>query len=248
MISKILKVIYKEITNIADLSPVTFNATGSYDPRYGKQHIKVSGKGQDGTYAAGTDYYNTSPGTAYYNYVAGTAYYNYVAGTAYYNYVAGTANYNYVAGTAYYNYVAAVYTPGNYYFSGRFLFRNPPTYTPASYPYAGTNAASYPYAGTNAASYPYAGTNAATYPYAGTNPATYPYAGTNPATYPYAGTNPAVTNTGASTNVLGVAISGGYGTASTVIPPTESTIKTRHGTPVPVTVPTGGYVTLTFTL
>jgi len=317
MISKLFRVLKSETTNIADISPVTFNASGSYNPRYGKQRIGVTGKGQDGTVTPGNAYYNYTAGTANYNTVAGTANYNYspatayysyspaysytntVAGNAYYNTVAGNAYYNTVAGNAYYNYSPGTPSGGGFNFSstggtagiysGGLVYgydmrgyppytfigsdggtvsvsyygsTNAPTYSyagtnPSTYPYAGTNPSTYPYAGTNPSTYPsvyvpasspYAGTNPVTYPYAGSNPVTYPYAGTNAPTYPYAGTNASVSNTGANASALGIALSGGYGGAASVVSATPAISATKFNTPTAITVPSGGYVTLTFTL
>lgn len=59
MFSKLINKLFKETTNIADISPVTFNSPGSYNPRYGKQHGSVSGKAQDGSYTAGFYYDNS---------------------------------------------------------------------------------------------------------------------------------------------------------------------------------------------
>jgi len=531
MFSKLIKKVFKETTNISDVSPVTFNTSGNYNPRYGKHREYVTGRGGDGSNTAGTANYNTVAGTANYNTVAGTANYNTVAGTANYNTVAGTdvyysatgnavyystggnANYNTVAGTpnyytptyvpatsnstanytnqsggtiygsyvnetsfssnnystygqgpvnagsAYsagyntwyrtttyqyysaiaffpgnnanynsstpvYNSPTAVYnaatpgtvgnftvymagfnftyvtansgpttpaanakiavsatfstyytnytytalyspsqvpaptytatigynqsyglypknsytvpSPGNYagyYYTagtvsgivpalatgnnvnnttgnmnaqnvanynapnaysafrlwynveyltvydsnaftqlGNVSGNNNPSYPYANtnavnyvlwyyntnypywytnlptYPYANTNATTYPYANTNATTYPYANTNATTYPYANTNATTYLYANTNATTYLYANTNAATANTGPSINVLGVTIPGGYGGAGNVLPDTLVTSIPSYGTTTSVTVPTGGYVTIKFTL
>ena len=126
-----------------------------------------------------------------------------------------------------------------------------------TYPYANTNAinyvlwyynTNYPYWYTNTPTYPYANTNATNYPYANTNATNYPYANTNPTNYPYANTNPTITNTGPSITVSGVTLPGGYGGTAPTVSDTLVGTYPKYGTTTSVTVPTGGYVTIKFTL
>jgi hypothetical protein len=206
MLSKLLSTVFKETTNTATKETVTFNTTGTYDPKFGKKVVYVSGKGADGTpgtayysYAAGNAAtYNTSPGSAYYNYVAGTAKYNTVAGTqqyssttytyANYNTAPGTANYTLVPGTGYKYWSATSYHKVNNAVYGYAAgpFNDGTTYgssttVPAPYVYHNYDppTAGYWNFTTNYStiSSPY---NSPTYPLSGYNPPTYPTAGYNP--------------------------------------------------------------------
>jgi hypothetical protein len=62
MFKNFIKNLFKEPTNVADISPVTFNSPGTYNPRYGKAKVKFVGRGGSGSYSPGylTGYYNTS--------------------------------------------------------------------------------------------------------------------------------------------------------------------------------------------
>lgn len=62
MFSRLINKLFKETTNIADISPVTFNSPGTYNPRYGKSKVTFVGRGGAGTYNSGyeTGYWNTS--------------------------------------------------------------------------------------------------------------------------------------------------------------------------------------------
>ena len=308
MIGKFFSRIIKEITP-ADLSPVTFNSSGTYNPRYGKHKIYVSGKAENGSTSPGSDYYNIVPGSDYYNIVPGSDYYNIVPGSDYYNVVPGNPFDNsytnsptvvaplygvkvgtntYVYGTFWINYQTLSPTSSGQYYNGRqdlsygtSLYNNyaatpytapsvPSTYivmgfVPPSYylspffsvtndVYGNVPGSTTPgnfvqgNSGTYATNYPYAGTYATTYPYAGTYATTYPYAGTYATTYPYAGTYAPVYYTGSSANVFGVSIAGGISTTASVVPPTLVNANPGYGTPVQISVPPGGYVTITFKL
>jgi hypothetical protein len=99
--------LFREKTQAVTLQTITFNASGTYYPPYGKTSFLLQGQGQPGNATTGGTYANTNPGSG------GNANYNpYVAGNANYNpVVAGNANYNpVVAGNANYNPVV----PGNY--------------------------------------------------------------------------------------------------------------------------------------
>jgi hypothetical protein len=74
MFSKLVLKLFKETTNISDISPVTFNTPGAYNPRYGKQKVYVTGRGGTGTTTPGNVYDNSytnqstyTPGNYYSN-------------------------------------------------------------------------------------------------------------------------------------------------------------------------------------
>ena len=251
MFSKLVKALFKETTNTKDISSVTFNSSGTYNPRYGKQKVYVSGKGGDGSYAAGTPYYNVVPGNYYdnsYSYTTnGTNSPSYpVQGNFTYTVTAGTWGdiwnsttkqvYRYVNWTSYYSFTGA---PG---------FSPSSTYS-AAYSYTYYDNAGYTFTGNQAAIYN-SGTNYYTVPGTPYSYNTYVpgNTGTNPTNYPYAGTNSPTTNTGTTANVLGISLPGGYGGSASVVPSTRATSIPNYGTPYSVTVPSGGYVTITFTL
>ena len=225
MFSKLVKALFKETTNTKDISSVTFNSSGTYNPRYGKQKVYVSGKGGDGSYAAGTPYYNYSPAYSYNQYVGGNS------GTGYNPVVPGNSGTN----SPYYNPpqpMPGFFYPGNY--SNIYG-----TYFPGGYqpPYSVSNLVP----GTSYSNPPSGGNE---YYYDNS----YSYSVYVPASTPYGGTNANVTNTGTTTNVLGIPLPGGVGTTASVVPSTRATSIPNYGTPYSVTVPSGGYVTITFTL
>lgn len=76
MFTKFIKNLFKETTNVATTGSVTLNTTGNYNPKYGKQHIIISGKGGTGSYTAGTENYITVGGNVEYNTVTGFDVYN----------------------------------------------------------------------------------------------------------------------------------------------------------------------------
>ena len=130
MFSKLIKKVFKETTNIADITPATFNATGIYNPRYGKQKIYVTGQGGTGTYTPGNPYDNsyTNSGT----YTPGSPYDN-----SYTN--SGT----YTPGNPFNNSYTnlGTYTPGNPFDNS---YTNSGTYTPGSpYDNSYTNSGTY---------------------------------------------------------------------------------------------------------
>lgn len=225
-------------------------------------------------YVAGSAYYNyvaaytyntNVPAAIYTNYVAAYTYNSAVPGTAYYNYspaysytnpgytdwveVYGIVYYTY--GSDYTTYWREVYVPGNtvnvaasYPYAGMNQAYNVSVYVPASYPYAAYVPA-YSYSTYVPAQYPYAGTNNPSYPYAGTNAAQYPYAGSYNPSYPYAGTYPTTYTTGSNVTFGNfVTFYGGSGTAATPVSATALSFS-YSTTQIPVTVPTGGYVTIT---
>jgi len=397
MIGKFFSRVIKELTP-ADTTPVTFNATGNYNPRYGKQHIYVSGKGGAGTYVSGTANYNTIGGNAEYNTVTGSDVYNpsnYVPASSggvdtgttnqkvaniygstvnetsftpgnYVNSVQGPVNagtpnaagYNiWYTAITYQYYVAIAFSPGNtaatynssnqnynaaasgarlgyiiytygtyfltyskgspyttntatvtqfttaYNFSLTYNYlyiasdvpsSNSGSYVQTSTSYteprytakpASSTVYGYNYSaemigyGSSFGTGTYNTQNISTYntpttysafdvmqnvvnsyhigstaftqlgTYKSTNTPTYPYSYSNSPTYAYGSTNADTFNTGPSTNVFGVAITGGYGGNATAISPTLSTTPLPvYGVPISITVPTGGYVTITFTL
>jgi hypothetical protein len=222
----------------------TFNAAGNYSIPYGRYQITVTGRGGTGTAAI--------PGNPNYNpYVPGNAYYNpYVPGNANYNpTVPGNANYNpVVPGNANYNPTV----PGNAYY-------NPGTYVSKFNYYAPGNVAGYnPSSGGNVSGYnPSSGGNVAGYNpssggnFAGNNPGSGGnYAGTNPGSGGnYAGNNPTTPAVpGNASTALGVTMPGSN-SGGTPAPVTPATLVSYYSYPdnatYPVSVPSGGYVTIT---
>jgi hypothetical protein len=276
MFGKLISKIFKETTNVADISPVTFNASGTYNPRYGKQKVYVTGKAQDGSYVPGNANYNTVPGNANYNTVPGTAYYNYISTSPYYNYSPGytnsiPGNYNtpttsffitesrnvsYAGGPpsppgstgnmTYYFYAASIPSP----YGWTNTLTNNTNYT-LSITYSGS-ASTVP--GTSNPPSP-GNYVPPSYPYAGSNPAYYQYAGTNPTNYQYASTNPTVypyagANPDVATTGSGYSLLGVYfpGGYGTTAPSIGSTkVSVSYGSSIPVSV-SGGYVTINFSL
>jgi hypothetical protein len=252
MLSKLLSTIFKETTNTATRETVTFNTTGTYDPKFGKKVVYVSGKGQNGT--TGTAYYsyvsgnaatyNTSPGTAYYNYIAGTAVYNTVTNIASYNYSPGGNQFSVYWKQQSYNYTTLV---ANYAYGNNATIPNSYTYNASgiitSHNYSAVttyyNSTNYP-AVYNPPTYPSAGYNAPSYPYAGTYATSYPASTYNPPSYPYAGTNPPTT--GASASAFGITFPGGVGGAATAV--AAAAVITNYGAASTVTVPSGAYITV----
>jgi hypothetical protein len=289
MIGKFFSRIIKEITP-ADTTPVTLNASGTYNPRYGKHKIYVSGKAENGSTSPGSDYYTVVPGSDYYRVVPGFDYYNVVLGTpfdnSYTNLPTVVAPLNgvkvgtntYVYGTFWVNYQTLSPTSSGQYYNGRqdlsygnSLYNNyaatpysapsvPSTYivmgfVPPSYylspMFSVTNDVYGNVPGSTTPGVFVQGTTgryADTYPYAGTYAPTNEYAGTYAPTTQYAGTYAPVYYTGSSTNVFGVSIAGGISTTASVVPPTLVNANPVYGTPVQITVPPGGYVTITFKL
>lgn len=226
MIGKLFSRIIRETTNIADVSPIIFSAPGTYNPRYGKQKVTVTGKAQDG-------------GT-----IAGTPYYNYVAGYYYDNSYSYTATYPPTAGT----YTAGAYTPGNTVSVPMF------GQIPMSY-YDNSNGQYWSYFVSYPAP-PYIYTNAGTYNqpyYSGDVPGT-PYtvnvAGTSgfvPPSSPYAGTYDPTYFTGSNYSFAGVYFPGGVSNPATVVPATPIPLS-PFGQATSVTIPTGGYLTVSFSI
>ena len=60
------------------------------------------------------------------------------------------------------------------------------------------------------------------------------------------GNNSPVSNTGTSYNAFGIAFSGGYGTTAPTVPTTSVSLPQYGSSSVNLTVPSGGYVTITF--
>jgi len=235
----------KELTP-ADMSPVTLNATGNYNPRYGKQHIYVSGKGGTGTYTPGNPYDNSYTNAGYTN----AGYYQPALTGVVVGYMVTTfspsPSYGTTAGIpgSWYQYSNAAYATTTYNNLYPGVYWSPPStvYWPATYtgPYPGPIAPS-----------PFIWAQSGTSAGVGNVPASYTPGNYVAGNY-VAGTsgiNADTANVGAPTNVFGVAIPGGYGGAATAIPTTLGTsVPSYSTTPISITVPSGGYVTITFTL
>jgi len=232
MFSKLVKALFRETTNTKDISSATFNTSGTYNPRYGKQKVYVTGKAGDGSTSPGYDYYNTVPGVP----------------SSPTPPTPGTVN----------PYIPASSSPASTNWGG-FAFQsrgNPPAYTVQNPPMYGSGsqpASYYTYYNTyyNNGDYDWVHYYNTYTPASGgnTNPPTAnpPNTAYNP-TYPYAGTYSPYFSTGTNMNVLGVTFPGGYGGTAPTVSSTLTNNVPNYGTSYTVTVPTGGYVTITFTL
>jgi hypothetical protein len=232
----------------------TFNSSGNYPIPYGRYQITVAGRGGTGTaavpgnpnynpYVPGNPIYNpVIPGNPNYNpYYPGNPNYNpYYPGNANYNpYYPGNFNYNpqyYVEG--FYSYFYDDYVPG-YFVPGNITGSNPGSggnYAGANPGSGGNYAGANPGSGGNpSGSNPSSGGN-----YAGANPASGGnFAGNNP-------TTPAVP--GSPATALGVTMPGSN-SGGTPAPVTPATLVSYYSYPdnttYPVSVPSGGYVTIT---
>ena len=232
MFSKLFKKLLSETTNVADTTAVTFNTSGNYNPKYGKQKVYVTGRGGTGTTVPGNYFSN-----AYYTAAVYTPAYDTVSGIRYLGITspsiltyAGTVNAWYLTTSSY------------IYFSNN-TYNSPAFGTPSN---SSTYSAGY-YIGPITGFMPAPSSQPA---FSGTTPNYSPVpASYTPASY-YAGnsgTNPTNYTTGTAANILGVTLPGGVGGAATVVPPTLIT-NPKYGTTTAITIPTGGYVTITFTL
>lgn len=224
MIGKFFSRVLKEITP-ADTTPVTLNATGTYIPRYGKQRIYVSGKGGAGTYTSGYSYDNSYTNNPTANPPSPIV-------AAYYS----------PAGT---NWGQAIFqsrgNPGSPY---AYTQQNPPWYGNGAIP--GGNGYTYFSNYYNNGDYDFTWAWSTLVPASGGTP-------TPPTPGFYvpgsSGTYAPTVNTGSGTTVFGVSLPGGYGGAASVVPSTAGTsVPTYSTTPISITVPAGGYVTITFTI
>lgn len=326
----IFKQLRKEPTNIIVGGTQTFNTSGTFDPKYGKQKIFVSGKAQDGTYTPGNANFRTQSGYPNYTYIpadsgadltisgfsgisqVGIRYTEKFAGAfvsttnAGMWYGTGSENFttNYTEnritmnGNVYYS-VLISYNPTNdvkqlqikndtynlayetmnwayttipYDGAGFNSVRGPATISGSTYTWGGYPSMPYSVAVAKDASSSIYFTPGTTSNYSGNN-ITYlvtgpvqsvaaagvvktPWAnagysvldgGSNSPTQVIDYYNPGNSTTGSSTNVLGIAIPGGVGTTAPTVPSTIVTNRVSYGTPVTVTVPSGGYVTITYT-
>ena len=243
----------------------TFNSAGNYPIPYGRYRITVTGRGGTGTAAVpGNPNFNPpTPGNPNYNpFVPGNANYNpFVPGNPFYNpTVPGNPNYNpFTPGNPNYNPTV----PGNANFNpgffvskyGSFIPGNVAGYNPSSGGnFAGNNPGSGGnFAGTNpssggnfAGNNPSSGGN-----FAGNNPSSGGnFAGNNP-TNPgnFAGNNPTTPAApGNPATALGVTMPGSN-SGGTPAPVTPATLVSYYSYPdnatYPVSVPSGGYVTIT---
>jgi hypothetical protein len=232
MFSKLFKMLLHETTNVANTTAVTFNTSGTYNPKYGKQKVYVTGRGGTGTTVPGNYFSNASytPAvyTPAYNIVTGSRYFGINAPSA--GTYAGTVNSWYLTTYAYNTFDNNTYnspafgTPSNSstYYAGQYIG---PVTGPVPAPYS--NPA---WSGTGSNYAPVA---------ASYTPESY-YAGNS-------GTNATNYTTGTAANILGVTFPGGVGGVATVVPAT-AIANPKYGTATSITIPTGGYVTITFTL
>jgi hypothetical protein len=263
MIGKFFSRVIKELTP-ADTSPVTLNVTGTYNPRYGKQKIYVSGRGGTAIATSGNPFDNsytnagvTTPGNPYNNSTYNSG--NYNPSTA----QSGTTSYVVTGGywgETYNSTNKIVYHFTNWTASETFT-ATAPGFTPSN-TYRGTTGWTY-YSATDpqyGIGYQNAiNTNASNYytipgvPWSiyvagntGVNASYY-----TPGNYVAGNTGVYATNysVGPSLNILGITMPGGNTSTATYISPTITYSTPVYNTsPIPVTVPAGGYVTITFTL
>jgi hypothetical protein len=297
MFSKLIKNLFKETTNVTDITPVTFNSSGSYNPKYGKKKIIITGKGGDGFFVASNinpyipagatpgnwdggnnSYYNnpTPVSGAPASFYPGvpSSFYPGVPSSFYPGDLGGNfANWNYTTQVVA-NGTNAVYTPGGTTLVGYYSNTNPsgnsnpsvpwyttndPTYTPGNLNFAPTEVITGSNVNPPISSSFYPGVASSFNPgvpssyFAGNSP--YSIAGTlvpGNANYypptPYPATpstsNPAYSNTGPSSNIDNVSLPGGYGSAATVSN-TSLNLRPYDKNTKSVTVPSGGYVTVT---
>ena len=240
MFSKLFKKLLSETTNVADTTAVTFNTSGNYNPKYGKQKVYVSGRGGTGTTVPGNYFDNSYSNAGSYSPASYTPASYYITANTSYGYNFHYANvYNDMLNGYWYAYENAY--ASNYSVSGI----NVPSYAyntaiPAVY--------SGPYPGSSSPMY-FAGTTVSTGTLGNTTPASYTPASYTPGNYVPGNTGTYATNytTGTAANILGITFPGGVGGAATVVPATLIT-NPKYGTTTTVTIPTGGYATITFTL
>lgn len=302
MIGKFFSRVIKELTP-ADTSPVTFNATGNYNPRYGKQRIYVSGKGGSGTYTAGNQFDNSytnsgtyTPGSPFDNSYTNAGTYTAsttnppiavigppstgIEGSEFYANGAIYTTYADMGPDGWGNYVGRKWSAYNPGYTQYMTYSWSNNYMPHQSPYVATTSPGYytaynvtvpaPYTVPAVSSpqfvryinYSIPGNPTGNYTPGNTNTATYTpgnYVAGNSGTYSptytagnyvagNSGTYAATVNTGSGTTVFGVSLPGGYGGAASVIPATVGSIPTYSTTPISITVPSGGYVTITFTV
>jgi hypothetical protein len=233
MFSKLFKKLLSETTNVADTTAVTFNTSGNYNPKYGKQKVYVSGRGGTGTTVPGNYFDNSYTNAAVY-----TPAYTTYTGSLYAGYTAPTVlTYAGTVNAWYLNTVPYSYFNSYAYNSPSF---GTPTYSSTAYvgEYLG------PFTGSVPA--PSGSPTATTNIPIGASPVPASY---TPGNYVAgnSGTNPVYRTTGTAANILGVTLPGGYGTFATVVPATLIS-NPKYGTTTTVTIPSGGYATITFTL
>ena len=221
----------------------TYNAPTNYSIPYGRYQITVTGRGGTGTAAVpGNPFFNPfTPGNPFSNpFVPGNPNYNpYTPGNPFSNpFTPGNPNYNpYTPGNPFSN----PSTPGNPNYNPGFYSFYFDDYVPGNF--AGNNPSTPGNSGVN----PGSGGN-----FAGNNPGTPGNSGVNPGSGGnFAGNNP---NTpavpGNASTALGVTMPGSN-TGGTPAPATPATLVSYYSYPdnatYPVSVPSGGYVTITST-
>ncbi len=254
------------------MTPVTINSSGTYNPRYGKQRIFISGAGGVGTYIPGNFYDNSYTNSGYTNPAVNNSYTNPGSTNAAQNGVqVGVYYVNWSPSTWY---ADASGPPGNWSWYYNVVTQSVTYYNFYAYysPYPSSvntmGGYNMPGNGGTTPSSPYAvGTPGAGQLY-GNVPAYYQPGNYVPGNYDpgnyvpgnyvsgNTGTNAGTTNTGSTFNIFGVSLPGGVGGAATAIPPTLGSFTSYYTSyytvydtsPITVTVPTGGYVIITFTL
>jgi hypothetical protein len=243
MFSKLFKMLLHETTNVADTTAVTFNTSGTYNPKYGKQKVYVTGRGGTGTTVPG-NYFDNS----YTN--AGT----YTPSTTNPVTTGLNAHANEYIVYSSYAYANSASPLGFYYYRGNeYAYTTwSTTYTTAPSPqYLYIYAASYNFtSGFNTTAQPSASstTNNLSY-YNEPVPGNINSASYTPGNYVAGNSGTYATNytTGTAANILGITFPGGVGGVATVVPAT-AIANPKYGTATTITIPTGGYATITFTL
>lgn len=253
----------------------TFNSSGNYSIPYGRYQITVAGRGGTGTAAIpGNPNFNpTVPGNPNFNpFIPGNPNYNpFIPGNAFFNPTSpGNPNFNpFVPGNAFFNpfvpgnpnFNPGYYQPGSYNFffddftPGVYYPGNPSGSNPGS---GGNFAGNNPGSGGNPSGFnPPSGGNFAGFNpgsggnFAGNNPSSGGnFAGNNPPTGGnFAGNNPTTPAVpGNPSTALGVTMPGSN-SGGTPAPATPATLVSYYSYPdnatYPVSVPSGGYVTIT---
>lgn len=272
MFSQLLKNIFKETTNVRDISPVTFNSPGTYDPRYGKSKVTFVGRGGSGSYTSGNYVGATENGYWNGSYFNGSnqnspnlsnVYMSSVSFNAVLN-VTDATNSNFVAS---FNAISGSMGPqsgygatsssGGWYVNYLFTTNSNWTITydgaghssivfsPASSSSATANGyytQSISVSSASAVGAVITPAAAGSWNTGSWNTSTFVSTGYNTAY-----TNASSTNTGSSYTFDGISVPGGYGGVASVIAPVSLPYQ-KLWVSRTVTIPSGGYATLTFSI
>jgi hypothetical protein len=254
MFKNFIKNLFKEPTNVADISPVTFNSPGTYNPRYGKAKVKFVGKGGDGYYSPGSAYGywntgNTNPSNSNSTvYMAGVSFD--AQATITYGGVTVT---NYASGTLGAQYGAGVTSnSGGWYFTNNYFSIS--TNSEWAITYTGYGGSSINFSpGSSATTYVGVPVSQTISVNAATANGTSVYTGywnasyTNLGDFVVTGYYSDTANSGASYTFDGITVPGGYGNPATAISSTPIPYRDLWSI-TPITIPSGGYATINFSL